>query len=156
MCEDWSAIRCPVLAVGGWADPYPAVPLRLAAAHAGPRPGADRPVGPRRSRTRGCPAPAIGWLQECLRFLDHHLKGVDNGEDAEPRVRLWMQDPVPPRTTYDERPGRWVAEAGLAFRRASTGGRWRWAPARWAASRRRPSCGWRRAWRMAWTRRSGW
>jgi len=28
----------------------------------------------------------------------------------EPRLRCWMQDPVPPRTYYDERPGRWVAE----------------------------------------------
>jgi len=110
VCEDWSAIRCPILAVGGWADPYPAVPLRLVAA----MPDRARAlIGPwgHVFPHEALPGPAIGWLQECIRFLDHHLKGLDNGEDAEPRVRMWMQDAVPPRTTYDERPGRWVAEA---------------------------------------------
>jgi predicted acyl esterase len=109
ICEDWDAIRCPILAVGGWADPYPAVPLRMAAA----MPDRVRAlIGPwgHVFPHEGLPGPAIGWLQECVRFLDHHLKGLDNGEPQEPRIRLWMQDPVPPRTTYAERPGRWVAE----------------------------------------------
>jgi len=30
----------------------------------------------------------------------------------EPMLRVWMQDAVPPRPYYDERPGRWVAEPG--------------------------------------------
>ena len=45
VCEDFSAIECPVFAVGGWLD---ALLQRGAAAHGGARraaPGPDRPVG---------------------------------------------------------------------------------------------------------------
>ena len=59
---------------------------------------------------RRCRGPAIGFLQECVRWLDHWLKGVDNGVMDEPKLRAWMQDAVPPAGHYAERPGRWVAE----------------------------------------------
>jgi len=58
----------------------------------------------------GVPGPAIGFLQEAVRFWDHWLKGIDNGIMDEPMLRVWMQDSVPPHPTYDVRPGRWVAE----------------------------------------------
>ena len=54
--------------------------------------------------------PAIGWLQECLRWLDHWLKGRDTGIMQEPVLRAWMQDPVPPQTCYTTRRGRWLGE----------------------------------------------
>ncbi|MEX0916404.1 MAG: CocE/NonD family hydrolase C-terminal non-catalytic domain-containing protein, partial [Wenzhouxiangellaceae bacterium] len=38
------------------------------------------------------------------------LKDEANGIDAEPMLRVWMQDSVPPTTQYSHRPGRWVAE----------------------------------------------
>src|SRR5690606_19221002 len=41
---------------------------------------------------------------------DHWLKGVDTGLMEEPMLRAWMQDSVPPATSYETRPGRWVAE----------------------------------------------
>src|SRR5207342_1876605 len=56
------------------------------------------------------PGPAIGFLQEALRWWDHWLKGIDTGIMDEPMLRVWMQESVPPATTYRERPGRWVAE----------------------------------------------
>ena len=56
------------------------------------------------------PGPAIGFLQECLRWWDYWLKGRDTGIMDEPQLRCWMEDPVPPRTYYEERPGKWVAE----------------------------------------------
>jgi putative CocE/NonD family hydrolase len=56
------------------------------------------------------PEPAIGFLQECLRWWDYWLKGIDTGIMDEPMLRVWMQESVPPRTYYDVRPGRWVAE----------------------------------------------
>ena len=37
----------------------------------------------------------------------------------EPRLRCWIEDPVPPRTHYRERPGRWVAEASWPSPRIS-------------------------------------
>src|SRR5262249_26602607 len=48
--------------------------------------------------------------QECLRWWDQWLKGVDTGIMDEPTYRVWMEDWVRPRSFYAERPGRWVAE----------------------------------------------
>ena len=56
----------------------------------------------------GVPGPAVGFLQECLRFWDHWLKGVETGIMSEPKLRAWMQEYVEPAPYYEERPGRWV------------------------------------------------
>jgi predicted acyl esterase len=58
----------------------------------------------------GTPGPAIGFLQEQIRWWDRWLKGIDNGTMDEPMLRVWMQDSVPPTTRYAYRPGRWIAE----------------------------------------------
>jgi uncharacterized protein len=57
----------------------------------------------------GEPGPAIGFLQECLRWFDHWLKGIDNGVMDGPGLRAWIQEPVAPATHFKERPGRWVS-----------------------------------------------
>ena len=111
VCEDPAAIAVPVLAAGGWADGYTNAVFRLLAA-------LDVPcralVGPwsHRYPHLGRPAPAVGFLQELVRWWDHWLCDVDTGVLDEPPLRVWMQDSVPPATAYAERPGRWVAEAG--------------------------------------------
>jgi putative CocE/NonD family hydrolase len=56
------------------------------------------------------PGPAIGFLQEAVRWWDHWLRGVYTGIMDEPPLRVWMQENVAPLPYYDERPGRWVAE----------------------------------------------
>ncbi len=56
------------------------------------------------------PGPATGFLQEVVRWFDHWLKGRDTGAEEFSELRVWMQDPVPPSTSYEERPGRWVRE----------------------------------------------
>ncbi len=109
VCEDFSAIKIPVYAVSGWADNYSESIPRLLAGLTCPRLGL---IGP---WAHSFPhdvtvAPAIGWLDEALRWFDHWLKGADTGIMREPMLRAWMQDPVPPRTCYLERPGRWVGE----------------------------------------------
>src|SRR5688572_3538521 len=109
VCEDWSAIECPVFAVGGWADGYSNAVFRLLANLKGPRKGLIGPWGhkyPHFAR----PGPRIGFLQECIRWWDQWLKSIDTGIMAEPMLRAWMQDPAPPQPYYDERPGRWIAE----------------------------------------------
>jgi len=58
----------------------------------------------------GIPGPAIGFLQETLRWWDHWLKDEETGVMDEPMLRVWMQDSVPPSASYTQRPGRWVAE----------------------------------------------
>jgi putative CocE/NonD family hydrolase len=110
VCEDFSSVRCPVYAVGGWADPYSNAVLRLFEGLPGPRKGL---IGPwaHLYPEQGIPGPSIGFLQECLRWWDHWLKGEETCIMDEPMLRIWMQDSVPPRSTYPERPGRWVSES---------------------------------------------
>ncbi len=107
--DDLSAIRCPVYAVGGWADGYSNAIGRLLAGLTVPRKGL---VGPwaHTFPHHGYPGPKIGFLQEAIRWWDHWLKGHDTGIMAEPQLRAWMQDSVPPAAQYDVRPGRWIVE----------------------------------------------
>jgi putative CocE/NonD family hydrolase len=110
VCEDYGAIEVPVYAVGGWADGYTNAIPRLMEGLPGPRKGL---IGPwsHAFPQDGEPGPTIGFLQECLRWFDHHLKGIETGIMDEPLLHAWMQEPVRPATHYKERPGRWVAES---------------------------------------------
>ncbi len=111
VCENPAAITAAVYAVGGWADAYSNAIPRMLERLPGPRKGLIGPWAhayPHVAR----PGPAIGFLQEALRWWDHWLKGIDTGIMDEPMLRVWMQDSVRPAATQIERPGRWVAEAG--------------------------------------------
>ena len=111
VCENYDDIEAAVYAVGGWADGYSNAIFRLLDNLKSPCKGL---VGPwaHKYPHMAKPGPAIGFLQECLRWWDYWLKGVDTGIMDEPRLRAWVEDPAPPRTQYETRPGRWVAEAG--------------------------------------------
>ncbi|WP_327393372.1 CocE/NonD family hydrolase [Streptomyces sp. NBC_01186] len=109
VCENYQDVRCPVLASSGWADGYSNAVTRLLAHLDVPRKGL---IGPwsHKFPHLGEPGPAIGYLQELVRWWDHWLKGADNGVMDGPMLSTWMQDSVPPSTSYEERPGRWVVE----------------------------------------------
>ncbi len=109
--EDYSAITCPVYAVGGWADPYTNSIPRLLERLSVPRKGLIGPWIHSYPHTAS-PQPAIGFLQECLRWWDCWLKDVDTGVMDEPMLRAWMPEAVLPQPFEPEWPGRWVAEAG--------------------------------------------
>jgi len=109
VCEDYGAIGCPVYAVGGWADAYTNAIPRLLSGLKVPCKGLIGPwahVYPH----DGLPGPAIGFLQEALRWWDQWLKRIDTGIMVEPMLRVWMQESVPPKAFFEVRPGRWVAE----------------------------------------------
>ncbi|MBL9046167.1 MAG: CocE/NonD family hydrolase, partial [Tabrizicola sp.] len=110
VCEDFSAIKVPVYAVSGWADNYSEAVPRLLAGMTAPCKGL---IGPwAHSFPQDVTVePAIGWLQEVIRWCDHWMKGQDTGIMDEPALRVWMQESLPPKTCYTERPGRWVGEA---------------------------------------------
>ena len=109
VCEDFDSIQCPVMAVSGWADGYSNAVFRLLAGLNVPRRGLIGPWSHKYPHL-GVPGPAIGFLQESLRWWDQWLKGEDTGIADEPMLRVWMQDSVPPTTSYEHRPGRWIAE----------------------------------------------
>ena len=108
--ENYDAIEAATLAVGGWADAYKnAVPQLVAGIKKAPVKGL---VGPwlHKYPHFAVPGPAIGFLQEALRWWDQFLKGKDTGVLRDPAYVAYMQDSVPPRPYYKERPGRWIAE----------------------------------------------
>lgn len=109
ICEDYAAVQCPVMTVSGWADGYSNAVFRLLENLKVPRQGLIGPWGHKYPHI-GVPGPAIGFLQEAVRWWNKWLKDIDNGIDREPMLRVWMQDSVPPTTRYRMRPGRWVAE----------------------------------------------
>ncbi|SFQ30823.1 hypothetical protein SAMN05421810_10636 [Amycolatopsis arida] len=109
VCESYADVQVPVLAVSGWADGYSNAVTRLLGNLDVPRKGLIGPWSHKYPHL-GEPGPAIGFLQEVVRWWDHWLKDEDNGVMDGPMLRTWMQDSVPPSTSYEERPGRWVGE----------------------------------------------
>jgi uncharacterized protein len=109
VCEDFAAIECPVLAVGGWTDAYTNAVPRLLAGLKVPRLGIIGPWGHLYPHD-GVPGPAIGYLQEAVRWWDTWLKDRDTGMLEEPMLRAYLEDPVPPDGTRTFTPGRWVGE----------------------------------------------
>jgi len=109
VCEDFGAIECPVLAIGGWTDAYTNAVPRLLEGLGVPRLGIIGPWGHLYPHD-GVPGPAIGYLQEAVRWWDQWLKGVDTGIMEEPMLRAYLEDPVPPDGTRTFIPGRWVGE----------------------------------------------
>lgn len=110
VCEDYRQIDIPVYAVGGWADGYTDAVLRLLEGLSGPRKGLIGPWAHEYPEV-AVPGPQIGFLQECLRWWDKWLKGIETGVMEGPMLRAWIQDSVPPQTDYSIRPGFWVGES---------------------------------------------
>jgi uncharacterized protein len=109
VCEDWSAIECPVLAIGGWADAYTNAVPRLLENLRVPRQAIIGPwahVYPQ----DGVPKPAIGFLQEAKRWWDQWLNGVDTGVMSEPMLRSFIEHDTPAGSWRPTAPGHWVAD----------------------------------------------
>ena len=109
VCFDYAAITCPTWFWGGWADLYRDTPLRLAEHLEVPHRVTVGPWGHLYPH-EATPAPAVGFLQEALRWWDHWLKGVDRGVMREAPLNFYVMESVAPQPAYPERAGRWVAE----------------------------------------------
>ena len=132
ICEDWSAITCPVYLVGGWADGYSNTIPRMLAHLQCPKKGLIGPWAHKYPHFAK-PGPQIGFLQESLRWWDKWLKGIETGIMDEPQYRVWMEEPERPLAYYDDaaRPlGRRAAMAEPEHRAPPSG-----------AERRRPAGG---------------
>ena len=105
--ENLDAIECPVLAVSGWVDGYTSAVYELVENLKAPCKGILGPWGHKYPHL-GVPGPAIGFLQECNRWWDQWLKGIDTGVDQDPDMRMYLQDAAKPAPHNDERKGRWL------------------------------------------------
>ena len=105
---DYDSIDCPVLAVGGWSDPYRNAVLDLLENLSSPCFGLIGPWAhgyPHATR----PGPMIGFLSECARFFGRYLRDEDNGYDREPPLRAYLQSFDCPAAYHAGRSGNWIA-----------------------------------------------
>jgi predicted acyl esterase len=109
VCEDYSAIQVPVLAVGGWLDGYRNAIPRLLTGLSVPRRAIIGPWAHAYPHL-ATPGPGFDFLAEVVRWFDHWLKDDQNGAMDEPMLRAWMAEDIPAKPFYPIAPGRWVAE----------------------------------------------
>ena len=110
ICENYENIKIPVYAVGGYADGYTNTIFRMMQYLPGPKKALIGPWAHKYPHF-ATPGPRIGFLQECLRWWDRHLKDIENGIMDEPTIYAWMQDPVSPNPAIEHRPGHWIVES---------------------------------------------
>jgi len=107
ICEDWSAIQAPVLIVGGLADGYINAVMNILENLEAPRKGI---LGPwvHLYPNMGVPGPAIGFLQEALRWWDRWLKGLATGVEDDPDLRVFRREGVKPSAVLKQAKGSWL------------------------------------------------
>ncbi|MCK0713672.1 CocE/NonD family hydrolase [Chromohalobacter sarecensis] len=105
--ENYGDIEAAVYMISGWGDSYINTIPRMMEHLSCPRKAL---IGPWMHKYPhfAIPDPAIGFLQEALRWWDYWLKDVDTGIMDEPPCTFYLQDGVPPAPKYLERPGKWV------------------------------------------------
>jgi uncharacterized protein len=110
LAPEYVRIRTPMLLIGGWMDSYVDPVFRML----------DRCVNaPRRAIVgnwvhdlpdTAYPGPNLDWLHELVRFYDHWLKGIDNGEQEEPMLAWYRHEWAAPEPFPVAWPGSWQAE----------------------------------------------
>lgn len=111
ICENYADIEAAVYMISGWGDSYINTIPRMMEHLECPKKAL---LGPWMHKYPhfALPEPAIGFLQEALRWWDYWLKGIDTGIMDEPAATFYLQDGLPPAPKYAERPGRWVQTDG--------------------------------------------
>jgi len=108
ICEDWGAVQVPVLSVSGWVDGYVNPVFELLENARAPVKALLGPWGHRYPHIAR-PQPAIGFLQEVLRWWDRWLKDKPTGVENDPALRAYVQQPYVPTASTTRRDGAWLA-----------------------------------------------
>ncbi|MGP1674174.1 MAG: CocE/NonD family hydrolase, partial [Candidatus Limnocylindrales bacterium] len=108
LAPDYDAIEAAIFNIGGWQDSYVDPAFRMQArcpapshtlignwVHSWPHDAA--------------PGPNLDELHEIARFFDRHLRGLDNGWDAEPPLVWFEREFASPEPFPVSLPGRWRA-----------------------------------------------
>ena len=112
LCEDWLAITCPVLAIGGWHDGYRDACLAVLEHGAMPRRAVIGPWGHARPN-RGWPGAPIDHRAILAGFFGHWLDGRETGEQAQPLLTAFVLDGQPAETFPATVPGAWRSWSAL-------------------------------------------
>jgi predicted acyl esterase len=109
VCEDFSKIEAPVLVLGGWHDGYRNTAAKLLNAKtSGPVKAIMGPWNHKYPHIAS-PSPQMDFITEALQWWDRWLKNIPNAVDEMPDYRAYVMDGVAPQSSYDHRPGRWLA-----------------------------------------------
>jgi uncharacterized protein len=123
LAPDYDRIQAAILQVGGWMDSYVDPVFRMQ----------ERCTAPRRSIVgpwvhdlpdSAYPGPNIDWRIDLVRFLDRHLKGVDNGDEDEPGFTWFEREFTRPEPFPARLAGRWRAAATYPHPAATTATWW--------------------------------
>lgn len=107
VCENYDDIQIPVFALDGWEDSYTNTVLSLMKGLSVPRKGVIGPwahVYPH----DGVPGPAMGFLQDAVKWWDRWLKGIENDVMDGPMVDVWLEESMPPSAQKPISKGEWV------------------------------------------------
>ncbi|ODV87443.1 hypothetical protein CANARDRAFT_195088 [[Candida] arabinofermentans NRRL YB-2248] len=109
ICEDYSKVDIPVLAVGGWRDGYTNPVFRMVENL--PNPDSCGLVGPwvHEYPEMAEPAPKIGYQQLSLEWFTKYLHPEKNSTFTLPRLTAYVQDPSSIADSYVFREGKWVS-----------------------------------------------
>ena len=113
MAEDYAAIECPVMAVGGWADAYTNAVPRLLAHLRVPRLGLIGPWG-HMMPYEGVPGPAMDFLQRSRALVGPVAEGHRHGDHGGAAAARLDAGLCRSGHLLRERPGRWIGEALVA------------------------------------------
>lgn len=109
--EDFDAFKIPALVIAGWADGYRNTPLK---AVEGLGDKAKALIGPwvHKYPHFAWPKPRADFIGESIRWWNRWLRGEENGIEATPQVRAYIQDALrPPSPRRDHDTGRWIAKS---------------------------------------------
>ena len=109
LAPHWERIRAATLICGGWHDAYRNAAMRMLAKLTAPKRAIMGPW------THGYPdfnavGPSGDFSGEMIAWLDHWLKGVDNGVERAPVLLAYMQERASPRSPGANRQGVWRGE----------------------------------------------
>src|SRR5207245_2417149 len=105
----YQQIECPVFLIAGWRDGYINAMLRTFVNLDCPKNLLAGPWTHQRPNA-SVPGPCIDHFNEMARFFLQHLAEVDTGFDADPPVRVYLQQDVEPDRTARVTPGHWREE----------------------------------------------
>jgi putative CocE/NonD family hydrolase len=107
----YDAIEAAIFNIGGWNDSYVDPAFRMQARCSAP---SHTLVGNwvHSWPHDAAPGPNLDELHEIERFLDRHLRGTDNGWDAEPPIVWFEREYAAPEPFPAAWPGRWRAAVG--------------------------------------------
>ncbi|DAZ93980.1 TPA: hypothetical protein N0F65_005491 [Lagenidium giganteum] len=112
ICEDFSAVECPVLAIGGWADGYHNGVFRMIAGIDGTKGLRKGIIGPWSHEwpNVATPGPQVGFLDICKQWWDHCLYQEPTDVTKLPDLQVYVKDTLPnPSAQVREYPGYWKA-----------------------------------------------